>query len=159
MTLPRLLKWGSLTAGVAFLAAGYALIHQWWLLGLAVLVWLGGIFADKWSVAVFVGMVGLAAAGVYMGAATILVVLGATSALASWDLASWEDFVAGGLPAEAITRLEWRHYAYLALALGAGLLAVILGRLVRVQLPFGVLLILAVLVFLGVDQVWRFTKK
>jgi hypothetical protein len=158
MILPRLLKWGCLTAGAVCLAAGFALIEQWELLALTGLVWLAGVLVAGWPGVVFVVLVVLAAVGVCAGAWPILMVLGATLALASWDLASWEGFVAGGLPAETVARIEWRHYAFLALALGAGLLAAILGRLVSFQLPFGILLVLAALLLLGIGQIWRLVK-
>lgn len=140
------------------MAAGYALIGQWGLLALAGLVWLAGVVAARWTVVVFVVLVGLAAAGACAGAWPSLMIVGATLALASWDLANWEDFVTGSLPAETVARFEWRHYAYLALALGSGLLAAIIGRLVSFQLPFGILVVLAAMVLLGVDQMWRLVK-
>ena len=158
MRLPRLLKWGCLTAGAVCLAVGYALIGQWWILGLAGLAWLAGVFAAGLSGIVLVVWVSLAAVGLCAGAAPVLMFLGATLALAGWDLASWESFMAGGLPATTAARLERKHYAYLALPLGSGLLAAILGRMVHFELPFGILVILASLALLGVDQVWRLVK-
>ncbi len=158
MTLQRFLKWGTLTTGVVCLATGYGLVGQWGLLAVAGLVWLAGMLAAGWSMVVFVVLVGLATVGVCVGAWPILMILGATLALASWDLANWEDFVADGLPAETVARFEWRHYTYLALALGSGLLVAIIGQLVSFQLPFGILVLLAVLMLLGVDQMWRLVK-
>ncbi len=158
MNLPKLLKWGCLTAGVVCLAAGYAQIGQWGLVALAGLVWLTGVLTAGWSGVVFVASVGLAAAGVCIGAWPTLMILGAAMALASWDLASWEGFMADGLHPQIVARIGRKHYAFLALALGAGLLAAIVGRLISYQLPFGVLAVLAALVFLGVDQIWRLVK-
>lgn len=158
MKLAKLLNWGCLTAGVVCLAAGYALIGQWWVLALAGLAWLTGLLTASLATAVFLVLVSLAAVGVYVGAWPGLMILGAVLALASWDLASWEGFVAGGLPAEAVARLERKHYANLAAALGGGLLAAIAGRLISFQLPFGILLALAALALLGIDQIWRLVK-
>jgi hypothetical protein len=158
MTLQRLLKWGTLTAGAICLTTGYGLIGRWGLLAAVGLVWLAGMMAAGWSVVVFVVLVGLAAVGIYEGAWPILMILGATLALASWDLANREDFVADGLPTEITARIEWRHHTYLALALGSGLLVSIIGQMVSFQLPFGILMLLAALVLLGVDQTWRLVK-
>jgi hypothetical protein len=158
MTLQRLLRWGTLTAGAACLAAGYGLAGRWGFLAVSGLAWLAGILLAGWSVVVFVVLVGLAAVGIYEGAGPILMILGATLALASWDLANWEDFVAGGLPAETSARFEWGHHTCLALALGSGLLVIIIGRLVSFQLPFGILVLLAALALLGIDRMWRLVK-
>jgi hypothetical protein len=157
MTLLRLGKRGCLTVGVFFLAAGYAFAGRWWLIVPAGLVWLAGVAAG-WSSIVFVSLVCLAAAGVCAGAWPPPMIIGATMALAGWDLASWEDFAADGLPAGAATRLGRRHSAGLALALGSGLLAALLGRMVSFDLPFGVAAALAVLLMMGMDQLWRFTR-
>jgi hypothetical protein len=158
MTLQRFLKWGTLTIGAICLIIGYGLIGQWVLLAVAGLVWLVGMLASEWSGVVFMVLVGLAAVGICVGAWPILMILGATLALASWDLANWEDFVADGLPAETTAWIERRHHTYLALALGSGLLVAIIGQLVNFQLPFGVLILLVVLALLGVDQMWRLVK-
>jgi len=159
LTMQRLFKWGALTACVLCLAAGDALVGQWILLALAGLAWLVGVLAAGWFGVVFLALVGLAAAGVCAGAWPTLMILSATFALAGWDLAHWESFVAAGLPVETRARFEWRHYAFLTLALGLGTLAAIFGREVSFQLPFGVLVVLAVLLLLGVDRVLHFAKK
>lgn len=159
MTLQRFLKWGTLTTGVICLITGYGLIGRWVLLAAAGLVWLAGVLAARWSMVVFVVLVGLAAVGICVGAWPTLMILGATLALSSWDLANSEDFVADGLPAETTAQFEWRHHTYLALALGSGLLAALIGRQVSFQLPFGILVLLAVLVLLGIDQIWRLVGK
>lgn len=155
MTLQSILKWGCLTVGAACLAAGHAMIGQWGLLAMACLAWLAGMLVARWSAGVFVVLVGLAATGICAGAWPTLMILGATLALASWDLANWEGFVADGLPAETVAQFEWRHYAYLTLALGSGLLAAIIGQSVSFHLPFGILVALAILVLLGMNQIWR----
>jgi hypothetical protein len=158
MTLQRFVRWGTLTAGVICLTTGYGLVGRWGLLALAGLAWLAGVVAASWSMAVFVVLVGLAAVGICVGARPTLMILGAALALASWDLVNWEDFVADGLPADTSAQFEWRHHTYLALALGSGLLVVIIGQLVSFQLPFGILVLLVALVLLGVDQMWRLVR-
>jgi len=159
MTPHRLLKWGCLTIGAICLTAGYAAIGQWVLLVLAILSWLAGIFTAGWSALVFVVYVGLAAAGIIVGAWPIVMILGATLALAGWDLANWENFVASGPRDKSISQYGWKHYANLGLALGSGLLVTIVGRLVNFRLPFGILAGLVVLVFLGVDLVLRLQRE
>ena len=159
MTTQRVLKWGSLTAGVLCLAAGYAMTGRWVFLALSVLAWLVGLFAAGWLGVVITVLIGLAAAGVCVGAPPILMILSATLTFAGWDLSHWESFVAAGLSPEAVARFEWRHYAFLTLALGSGLLLALLGRQVSFQLPFGILLVLAILLLLGLDRVLHFVKK
>ena len=158
MTPLRFLKWGCLTAGVLCLATGYGLIGMWALIVLAGLVWLAGLAAAGWFGKACVGIIGLAAAGVCAGAWPPLMILGATLALAGWDSAHWEDFVAVGLPADTAARAGRNHYLRLALALGSGLLAAIAGRMITIQLPFGVLAGLSALLLLGIDRIWRFVS-
>ncbi len=100
----------------------------------------------------------VAAAGLVFGASALWMLPGATLALASWDLAHWDGFLAGGLPAEVESRLEQKHYAYLALALAPALLVAVAGQFLRIQIPFGVLLAVALLALLGLDRLWRWVK-
>jgi hypothetical protein len=158
LTSQRLLKLGCLTVGVVCLAAGYIMVGQWVLLAITVLAWLVAVFAPGWFGIMFITLIGLAAAGVCAGAWPPLMILSATLALAGWDLASWEGFVEAGLHPETLARFEWKHYVYLTFALGSGLLVALLGRQVSIQLPFGILVVLAILVFLGMDRVLRFVK-
>jgi hypothetical protein len=158
MTPQRLRKWGFFTAGAVCLAAGYSMVGLWGLLPLAGLAWSAGVIAAGWSSGVFVVFVGMAAAGVHMGAWPPLMIIGASFALVGWDLASWEDFVAGDLPAKTVAWIEGRHYAYLGLAVGAGLLVALVGRLISYSLPFGVILVLAALELVGLYQVWRLVR-
>ncbi len=154
----KLAKLGFLTIAVACLATGDALVRQWGLVALAVLAWITGVLAAGWFTAVFIAIVSLAATGVWAGAWPPLMILGATLALASWDLANWEDFMANGLPVETVPRIERGHYASLALALGGGMVIVMIGRLVSFHFPFGFLAIVATLAMVGVDQLWRLFK-
>ena len=152
---PQLLIWP--TAWALCLAAGYIMIGQWALLVLAGLAWLGWVFTAAGSPSVMLAaVVGLAAAGACAGAPAALTIAGATLALAGWDALRWESFLMEDLPAETRARLGRRHLAWLALALVPGLLAALAGRLLQIQIPFGVLVAMAALAFLGLDRVWKF---
>ena len=70
----------------------------------------------------------------------------------------WNDFLAGDLPAVVEARLERRHYACLALALGPALLAALAGRLIHFQIPFGILVVAVLLMLVVLDRVWLLVK-
>jgi len=159
MALRRLLKLACPTACAVCLAAGYSLARQWLGLGLVVLVWLAWLFAANEPPSIkLIASVGLAAAGLSAGASPLWMLPGAALALASWDLAHWEKSLGGGLPAEAERRLERKHYACLALAVGPALLAAVAGQFIRFQIPFGVLVAVALLALLGLDRIYSWQK-
>jgi hypothetical protein len=155
----RFLRFGSLALGAACTAAGCAFAGQWLLAALAGLAGLGSVLAPRRSLEAFLGLTGLAAAGVAAGAAPPLMICSAVLALAAWDLADWEAFAADGLSGETAARLDRKHFSGLVLSAGAGLLIALLGRLIIVDLPFGVAAVVAALLLLGVDQVWRFVSR
>jgi hypothetical protein len=148
------------TACAAGLAAGYVLAGQGLMVVPVVLVWLGWLFPAQCPVSILLAAsVALAAGGVWAGAAPFLMWSAATLALASWDMVRWDSFLAGDLPVEAGTRLERKHYICLALALGPALLAAVAGRLIQIQTPFGGLVAIVLLAFLGLDRIWSWVKN
>jgi hypothetical protein len=160
MTMRRLLKQICPTASAACLVAGYALTGTWVALVPVGLVWLAWLFAASWLASfMLAASVALAAGGLWLGASPFLMIPAAALGLASWDLVGWDDFLPSGLSGAVEARLERKHYTCLALALGPSLLVALVGHLLQFPIPFGGLLALALLLFLGVDRIWSLVKK
>jgi hypothetical protein len=113
----------------------------------ALLAWLA---ARRWPSAWTAGLalvISLAAGvfGVTTGGTAWLspwLITGVTAGLASWDLILLDASLTGSPPSAKTTRLEAAHYRSLALALGAGLLLNLGGRLVTLRMPMIVMLLL-----------------
>lgn len=142
-------------ACVACLAIGFVVAGQW--AGLAAAAAAGAVWWLAWQApegrlpaAALIVSTGAAAAGLLSGAIALPLLLAAALALAGWDLVLLENALAGSTGAVAI--FERRHYAGLALALGLGLLLAAAGRLVRIDLPLGVLAVLVIAAFAGLER-------
>jgi hypothetical protein len=148
-------------ACAACLVVGYALVGQWIAPTAILLTFLLWLFSCRWpstwlpSTALVIS-VGLAAAGLMAGASPLLMILGATFALASWDQVLLDHTLTDrSSSAKTIVLFENRHNQGLALALGLGLLIDVTGRMIRFQLPLGVMIILVILVLFSLDRIWR----
>jgi hypothetical protein len=83
-------------------------------------------------------------------------ILSATFALASWDQVLLDHTLTDrSSSAKTIALLENRHNQGLALALGLGLLIDVAGRMIHLQIPLGVMIILVILVLFSLDRIWR----
>ena len=153
-----------LVLSVLCLAAGYALARGW--IGAALSILLGPVwwFARRsptsWGpfLCLF-GSAGLAAAGTLLGSPPVLMILGAAAALAAWDLVSLMSALGGGAEMEPSRQYEKAHMRSLTLAVGGGLFVALLGRLIRVDIPFIVLMSLSIFLVFAMDRVWFYVKK
>jgi hypothetical protein len=150
-----------LLACVACLVAGYALVGQWITLAAILLTFPVWLLARRWpstwlpSTALVIS-IGLAAAGLMAGASPLLMILSATFALASWDQVLLDHTLTDrSSSAKTIVLFENRHYRSLAVALGLGLLIAVTGRMIRFQIPLGVMIILVIVVLFSLDRIWR----
>ena len=145
---------------VTCLGVGYATTGLWiagFVLVFTLMVWL---FAIKWSFgflssSALVFSVSLAAAGLLTGAMPLLMMLGAALALAGWDVLLWNRSLISNSFSTSLTLIESKHYQSLAAALGLGLLAVVVGRLFRLQIPFGWMVILVILALFSLERIWH----
>jgi len=149
----------------ACLASGYAVTGQGIAVVIALLTLPLWLLARKRPVTVppsvaLATSVCIGAAGLLTRAPSVLMILGAALALASWDLVLWQQTLTDNSisSAQTIALLETRHYQSLALALAPGLLIAITGPLIRVQLPFMGLVLLVILALFSLDRVWRTLK-
>jgi hypothetical protein len=145
-------------ACIACLAIGFVAAGQWAGLAAAAAAALAWWLAwqapgDGLPAAALVVSTGAAAAGLLSGAAPAPLLLATVLALAGWDLVLLEDALAGS--AGATASFERRHYAGLALAVGLGLLLAVAGRLVRIEVPLGVMAVLAIAAFAGLERAWH----
>jgi hypothetical protein len=85
--------------------------------------------------------------------------LGTTMALAVWDLLMLDVAIGRGTSVEQTRRYENSHLRSLALALGVGLVAILFGRLLSIQIPFAVLILSITILLFSLDRVWFQIKK
>lgn len=144
------------------LAVGYIMIGQWsgfMLALLALLAWLVARHKPETMPPSFalVFSTGIAAGGVLAGAAPLTMILGTVLALASWDLVLLYHSLSGSSSSSAgtLTLFEKAHLRYLALALGSSLLVVVTGRLLHFQIPFAVMVLLAIIAVFSLDRILR----
>jgi hypothetical protein len=134
-----------------------------WLAGLAAVLPAGVLLIrSRWPSAghptiALAGWVGLAGAGLLLRAAPALMLVGTAAGLAAWDLAQMAR--QEELASERGAALERRHYQYLALALGLGLLAALGGLSLRIQVPFIIVALLVGLLLFGLDRALRELRR
>ena len=146
------------------LAAGYAVTGQWLGVVIAMIAGPGWVFARKYPASslpllCLLATMGLAVTGSLTGSPASLMIFGSAAALAAWDLLFLDVAVAGDSPGGQTRQFETRHLQSLALALGSGLLAAFLGSLLRLRLPFVMLIFFIALAVFGLERVWGYVKK
>ena len=148
------------------LAAGHA-VNGWGIVVMAAAStglawWLANKWPAAWlpSAALAISMA-WGAAGLLASAPSLLMILSATFALASWDLVLFDHILADDPIASTstIALFQNRHYRDLALALGLGLLIVLVGRTIRVQISFVIIGLLVLLALFSIDRIWRALKE
>lgn len=125
------------------------------------LVWLA---VRRWPAAWAVGLAlalstGASVFGVTTDGPAPWLMISAAFGLASWDLILLDVSLAGNCApvsgAKQAERLETAHYQSLALALGAGLLLSLVGRLIHFHIPFIFMLLLVALAYFSLDRLIR----
>jgi len=160
MSLRKLLTLVFPLAVLACLASGFLLVRQWLALAGLLLVLAAWLLAwrkpSRWSsLAALVLSVGFCAAGILLGASAVLMILGAACSLAAWDLSLWALSLVGVSPAEPPVAIAHNHYISLIFVLALSLLVALAGRLLRLQLPFGLMAILVLLVLFSLERLWH----
>ena len=148
------------------LAAGYAM-YGWGLVALTGasigLTWWLAIYrpATPLPLAALVISMAWSAAGLLASAPALLMILSAAFALASWDLVLFDHSLSDNPISSAATRalFQNRHYRSLALVLGLGLLIVLVGQTIQVQVSFVIIGLLVLLALFSIDRIWRALKE
>lgn len=153
-----------LSVSMLCLAAGYGFSGQWPGAAIAIVSGLAWLPARKYPSswpphACLIVAVGLAVTGQLTGAYSLLMICGAGFALAAWDLILLDGALGPVSAGEQTGRYEIKHLQSLALALGAGLLATILGGVLKLKVPFAAMLLFVALVLFGLDRVWHTITK
>jgi hypothetical protein len=164
MPLRKTLYVVCLIISVFCLAAGYWIARQWIGAILAILMapaWLLGrkYPASRLPLLCLLVSVGLAVAGILSGSPPLWMLCGSAVALALWDLLLLDAALGNKSALEPTRQYENRHLESLALALGFGLSAALLGRLLNIHIPFIVLVLCILLVLIALDRVWGYLKK
>jgi hypothetical protein len=149
---------------VLCLAAGYAVTGLWVYAAIVIITGPAWLLARKYPASglphiCLLGSVFLAAAGMLSGFPPSLMILGSGAALAAWDLLLLDAALGSYTSGEQTRRYEINHLQSLALALGAGLFATFLGRLLNLQIPFVILMLFIALAVFGLVRVWSYVKK
>ena len=103
--------------------------------------------------------VGLAVVGRLIGAPPLLMIFGSAVALAAWDLLLLDSSLENKSSVEQTRQYENKHLQSLTLALGSGLLTTLLGRLLNIQTPFIVLILMITFILFALDRIWGYMKK
>ena len=171
MLLQRIIRLACPLICTLCLMAGYA-AHGWGIITLAGLsTGLAWWAAQKWAaqkwpatplpLTALVISIAWGAAGLLTGAAALLMILSTTFALASWDLVLFDHSLADNPISSTATRtlFQNRHYRSLAFALGLGLLIVLVGRTIQVQISFVIIGLLVLFALFSIDRIWRALKE
>jgi hypothetical protein len=142
-----------LMIAAACLATGYILGRHWLIVPAFLIMVLFWMITKKrsifWSASsLLLVYVFLAAIGVIANLSLSLMVVGCTTALASWDLTHFNHGMRGNPLFEAKGSLEKHHMQSLAVMYGASLLLALISSYINLQFPFGVIVFL-VLVAMG----------
>jgi hypothetical protein len=146
------------------LAVGYGLAGQW--IGAVIAIITGGAWwlARKYPTAgrpltCLLVSTCLAVIGVLTGALSWLMICGAGVALAVYDLSLLDVALGCDASGEQTRRYEAKHLQSLALAIGFGLLVVFLGRWLRLEVSFFVMVVFVAVAVFGLARVWGYIEK
>jgi hypothetical protein len=157
----KILAWGCTLLSALFLLAGYGLGGDWKLLSLLLAIPLTWVLFRKGSAGLLLSSllfvyVFLAALGLVLHLSPYLMIGGCAFALAGWESARfWLDLRAAPLRVQD-QPLEALHNRDLTLAIGIGLLLALVGLNIRLQLPFGLIAILALLASYGLYRLFKY---
>jgi hypothetical protein len=164
MLSPRISSLGCIFLSTLSLATGFGISGQWLALGLTVVImamWLSAFRKDGGWLATL-ALVSAAAqvtVGMLAGASPYLMFPGAILALASWDLTLFDHYLARNAGGPMADRLVRKHYASLALVMGVGLIALAADQLVRLQIPFLLMVVLAIGLTFFLERAWRSLQR
>jgi hypothetical protein len=146
------------------LAAGYGMAGKWVGVGIAFITGGAWLLTRKYpdtglAHGCFVVSICLAVAGLLTGSPPFWMICGSAGALTVWDLALLEIALSGSAAGDRTLRFEKNHLQSLALAVGCGLTAAIVGGFLKFQVPFLVMLLLIGLLVFGFERIWSTINK
>lgn len=183
-----LAAYGSWALAGVVLAIGFGLSQSWFFValslgaaGLGVLATVATRSTLRWTVwlgdGAFVGLVLLAAAGVWSVVAPVWALLSGACAVMGWDLTHFRRRLpertprlperTPGLPEDTPEeatpdhqqRLEAAHLRRLLITVGAGVLVGLAGLLIQISYHFGTLLLLALVAIVGLSHAIAYLRR
>lgn len=153
-----------LIVSIICLAAGYGIAEKWIGAVIAIIIGLAWLPARKYPASglpfiCLVVSVCLAVAGKLAGSPPLLMICGSGFALAIWDLVFLDNTLGRDSSAPQTRQYERKHLRSLSLVLGFGLLVALLGRLMNLQIPFVIMILLVALAIYGLEHIWNDIKK
>jgi hypothetical protein len=164
MSLRKTLFGVCLLVSVICLAAGYGISGGWIGVVAAIITAPAWLLARKFpdSGLPFICLllsICLAVVGILNNAPSMMMICGGGFALAAWDLVFLDYALKSTSSDENTSLYEKNHIQSLALALVSGLLIVFVGRYLRLETPFILMLAFIGLVLFGCVRVWGYIKK
>ena len=146
------------------LAAGYAVRALWpWALGSVAIggLWVAGQQRGwGWTATPgMVGLVGLTTAGIFLGLPVLWMLACATAALVAWDLSHFAQRLSEAGRVEDTAALQRARRRRLAIVAGLGLLLGGTALIARVELGFGIALLLGLLAIVGLSRAVVFMRR
>lgn len=153
-----------LLASVFCLAGGYNLAGQSFGVVIALITGFAWLLARKYLTSMLpllclLVSICLAVTGQLTGASPWLMICGSTIALAVYDLFHLDIALGSSASGEQTRRYENQHLQSLALALGSGLFVVFLGRWLRLEVSFFVVVVFVAIAVFGLARVWGYIEK
>jgi len=149
-----------LAASLALLLA-YATDLRWMgavtVVGLGLMGWLGQ-YRQKWSwtIHLFLAVVVvLIMFGVLVGLKLYLLLPALLGALAAWDAGRFQRRMEGVPGSEFVQKIEKRHLFLLTLTLVSGGIFASIVMAIRIQVGFGITLVLGVILVISLGQIYR----
>lgn len=160
MSVRKILRFVCPLISATCLGIGYSKTALWINVVVVVLPLLAWLFAIKWSFgfltsSVLVLSVCLAGAGVLIGAMPLWMILSAAFTLAGWDVILWNRTLPFHSLPTSLSLIEKKHYQSLVMALGLGLLVVVPGRLLRLHISFGWMVVLVIITLISLERMWH----
>lgn len=164
MSLRKVCFFLCLIISVLCLTAGFGIAGRWVLAVLTGLLGPGWLLTQKYPGArlqsiCLLASIGFAVTGILLSSQPILMMVGSTVSLAVWDLSLLDAAIGKRLLAEQTRHYENSHLRSLALALSLGLLAILFGRFLSIQIPFIILLLSSMVLLFALDRVWVHIKR
>lgn len=156
----------ALAVGALLLA--YGLERTWY--GLAPAAAVGLVSAASWmnkrrdldgllAAIPFLGILGLAALGVFLDLNSVLLIMAVTGGLGAWDLVRFQKSLEPYAPSGDVRELEKQHLKQLGITLFVGAALAVVTAFVQLQISFYLVLTLAVLLILALSLFIRLIQK
>ena len=138
----------SLVISNGCLTAGYIIAGFWPIIPVLLAIFLFWLYVRRrsafWSASILLlASVLLAAIGITIGLSLILMLVACSAALISWDLIQFNHRMVESSLHAADALVEKYHIQSLAFAASAGLLLALIGSSINLNLPFAVIVLLA----------------